>query len=607
LSKVTVGKLSSALGKSLADSAASDNNKKIREIRKTNIKPQETVQLDRYTYRKKLIVPDSAVRSNSKLAVKLSVKDQNSSIMTTRNFTLDHTEGISHGMLPRVRPFIDASINKESLLRDITCIQKDPNADGIVLYTRPVDLRKRHFSPFEKMGQFNLKMSELYMTESANDLDTSVIVRAIPVNRGENSGKFADTVTKGIRDSEDSVLQKTSEASLFASSSQQGVNVTIYNIRGSDFSEIVLARRQIVKGPVPPRNKFEILDIKLSDDRFLDTDVLEYEMYEYKCGFVKSNGLVELSYDSAVVEYFKPINILSASAIVTRSDVSSNKIVNTFNLSAQVLQDTTPDLLRKGLEDLGIADLYDRELTSIRSSMSNLVFFSVSRKDLVSGQLVCLGYHNSGEFSDTIQRSNRSFGRPQYLYIFEAFVRSASRLISEVSSKTRKASSQSSQMYLEQSSNSHSNITIDHSLKFTSETVSRSGTLSYGDAFENNHPEGSIGLGKTGIVKYFEYTGTYEPPSVRRVSVKRTLGGDSIITWSIAGSESHIDHFIIYSSMAGITKLVGTSCHVATHGKYRFIDITSRRALGTISYKIVPILLDYTQGKSGSGKAKVRI
>ena len=59
--------------------------------------------------------------------------------------------------------------------------------------------------------------------------------------------------------------------------------------------------------------------------------------------------------------------------------------------------------------------------------------------------------------------------------------------------------------------------------------------------------------------------------------------------------------------MAGITKLVGTSCHVATHGKYRFIDITSRRALGTISYKIVPILLDYTQGKSGSGKAKVRI
>jgi len=85
---------------------------------------------------------------------------------------------------------------------------------------------------------------------------------------------------------------------------------------------------------------------------------------------------------------------------------------------------------------------------------------------------------------------------------------------------------------------------------------------------------------------------TTSQPIISNVKISPAINRWNIISWEIFGSIDQIDHFQVYGKWAGVERLLGCSFR-----SLKYIDTKLWKKAGTVTYRIVPIYLDFSNGQ----------
>jgi len=123
-------------------------------------------------------------------------------------------------------------------------------------------------------------------------------------------------------------------------------------------------------------------------------------------------------------------------------------------------------------------------------------------------------------------------------------------------------------------------------------------TISTGPALEENHANGTLGMNKTGFTRKVLLTSQSSKIMIKNAKSKSNEYGNVTITWRVKGPAYKIDHFIIMASRPGYTYPCGVRHHYNDKGTYAFIDTTQSRVMGSVTYSVIPVFLDFSRGES---------
>jgi hypothetical protein len=93
-------------------------------------------------------------------------------------------------------------------------------------------------------------------------------------------------------------------------------------------------------------------------------------------------------------------------------------------------------------------------------------------------------------------------------------------------------------------------------------------------------------------------TGSKQKVSITNVDIVRNRGGFNTVRWSVAGNVEIVDHYRIYASADGLECLLG--CSLRTAGDNVFFDSEMFDRVGLVTYRVVPVLLDFSEAAAAS-------
>ena len=97
-----------------------------------------------------------------------------------------------------------------------------------------------------------------------------------------------------------------------------------------------------------------------------------------------------------------------------------------------------------------------------------------------------------------------------------------------------------------------------------------------------------IGLRSTGVI-----SPTIVSSTISYLRISKTISGFTILNWLLNGSIDTIDHFQVYGKWGGTERLLGCSFRSLS-----YVDSKLWEKVGIVSYRIVPIYLDFSIGPS---------
>jgi hypothetical protein len=310
----------------------------------------------------------------------------------------------------------------------------------------------------------------------------------------------------------------------------------------------------------------------------------------------------------------------------------------------------------------GLSEMFDADLATIKNSLLEIANFKIVKIDMTRGKIYNLGIHPAGQFIDSFYTTRTPLlPGSAYKYVVSLFLTNPSQMIKEIpkyvlkssvkvgnsrtdlrsaglqtislSSATKNVSTLSSATTMPQlslnpiasqsdmgSSTLAGNTDVglkktsifnpNYPDKFFTSTVSDSGTLSYGDAAFDNHAESIIEAGYTGVSGEVETSIPDYLPSVssgnvfvkkhrsRRIRKELKELRQTILKWDLDGEKKRIDHFLVNVENEENTYTIASVHNISNNGTYKFIDRKHRDHVGTLSYFIVPIYLNYEPGES---------
>ena len=124
---------------------------------------------------------------------------------------------------------------------------------------------------------------------------------------------------------------------------------------------------------------------------------------------------------------------------------------------------------------------------------------------------------------------------------------------------------------------------------YASKSVFEDGTVSSIRGPSDN----PLNLFNMGIALSFALENQITKLGVTNVLVERNGVGHNIVKWTVSGPKSHLDHFIIYSKINNKTSIAGVQCSIPSRSSNVFYDTRCVGAIGTASYTIVAVDLDF--------------
>jgi len=89
---------------------------------------------------------------------------------------------------------------------------------------------------------------------------------------------------------------------------------------------------------------------------------------------------------------------------------------------------------------------------------------------------------------------------------------------------------------------------------------------------------------------------------MQSLSVKKIDKDKNLVSWTVSGDGSVIDHFILFLEKEGIKNVIGT-CHNEFHGKFRnWVHSVKSSDRGPSKYSVLPVFNDYSLGEEISTK-----
>jgi len=556
-------------------------------------------------------VPHSKV-SSGEFYVLLDLTATDGRVLQATTIKIDHTSKVSDLLYPRIAPTVTVS-EMEFSGATITVNQMDPGANKVLIMTRPVDSMSIESNiQFKNIGTFKADYlgDPIFVSINQNPGKTTLI-RCISIGKDGTYGRFSDSIFKPSKTvSRSDINSNIGSASITATNISAGIEIVAKPTSGTPVSVNIL-RKNLTTG----ERRFSIISSRESQSKYskgkkyklIDSEAHSDHTYEYKCEFTYTTGERKILESSAISTRTAVIDNVKISCGQRSVKRLGTKGAYSISLDANMnIPSSDADRVKTTFDELGLSELFGEDIDSIKDNFDKIAIFNVKRLDVNSGIEHDLGLKSTGKFTDAGD-SSRGIPAPssggEYLYKFEAFVRTPAQVIKETESTqtARNTSNINSLPSIElgrSKSSSATDTNPNYSEKFTSPTVLRSSTMSYGSALSSRHSENTFELGRTGVIKTVTVSTPIVSPSVRSLNkIRVNKKNEAILTWSVSSEGHKIDHFIILAKRSGVTIPVGTHHSASRNLGFTYVDRSQMRIIGKVDYSIVPVYLDYSQGE----------
>jgi len=318
----------------------------------------------------------------------------------------------------------------------------------------------------------------------------------------------------------------------------------------------------------------------------IDTDVKRDEIYEYSAILYYLDGKTTTGSGRSVQKYVPITTEVGIEIQNFRLTRGKNPNV-TFTIDGGGKTSDT-SLLLDALKKDNIDNLFSDEtsMSEFKEKAADIIVFMIQRANLTEGIEEAFSLEmGSGVFSDRkmsiqsrmlpLQAGNR------YRYTIRAYKLKASQIFESYSSV--RSDPRSNFEYNFDSSKFDGNHNLYH------------GTLR--TANSRKLKKSSVFLeGETGSFVNVDVDLTAVLPGISTANVTALNSHENLITWSIDGDKSKIDHFIIIGSKLNESVPIGVVHPSEFLGKFDYVDSVMTRMPGVVSYSILPVYLDYSLG-----------
>lgn len=491
---------------------------------------------------------------------------------------------------------------------------------------------------FDKNIDSLTRIRKKYISKKSGN---AVIARAVPISsQGVQYGNFTSSIIK-------TGPFIPNRSSLCTYPLQYGIQVKLHNA-SPDTIGVIFERRDITKkekrfkainkhvleknnptAPVPQKYTALLGSLPLKTYDFVDTNVVHGRTYEYRAKLELKYGVSRTTFPTRFQKFNRISKLIDVS--ITPPTVQLDQSYNSQSLSlynqrgASIsfsvnfkMASTDSTKILESLNVAGLSGMYSSEVQEIKSSLDNLIFFEVTRFNVLTGETSYLGSFPQGVqiFDDGIRTSAlKPMIGQRYIYRAEANLVSPGEAISTIQSLSgnennslvenvsdldnpqtvlqMRKRAQASAVTENNEIVARANYVALKAEKYYSSTSLKNGTIP--DASRNNrivlsrYPTGDFYDVEISTTKNYAISG--------KSITFATKDTGPIIRFKVEGdSRTLIDYFVIVGRKQGRKTVIG-NCHCLMSGDIAYIDLLNKSFVGTIQYSIIPVFYTGELGK----------
>lgn len=336
---------------------------------------------------------------------------------------------------------------------------------------------------------------------------------------------------------------------------------------------------------------------------FVDTTLVDDTHYEYRLRFVDNRSNIRFSANK-VPYHFVSTNLSDAiTATITSIDTNPVKDRNAdaprFSLSVlSAAKDKGVEYIRKLMSTIGVPEATIQSAIDSPENYSKFVVYEVIRYNLRTGDIDSLGVQFEQNFTDdsALSETTKYSVTPlnffdNYRYVLKFGLRAPSSLIPTqtnpiIDPRTGLPYAFNSYKFKSRrlSTNLPSNAEMTKTLRGSVET--------------------NIDLLSIGVEVYADFSADKYQPKIYDLNLRKTYVNSNLLSWKLDGDLGIVDHFQVYALADGVEALIGCAHPFSKFGMYQYEDFELYNRVGTVTYRVTPILTNFT---ASTGDTKISI
>lgn len=564
----------------------------------------ETVSLTYITLTEVLNIPVGIVGQND-FNLKFEVKNRQGQILQSLTRFVPHGANVSN-IIPIEPPTIQSS-NRDILGRvTFTIKQNDPGAQGVFIYRRIIDpqlpLTDATYTLIDKISLTAAQNSVSY-TDKVPTLNNTVY-RIVPYVSDQIPGSvFASFSVKGnrnkyLRNHIGDNRQVSGVLDFLIVDNRIQIKVSKFSV---DTIVIKLYRKNISiheKDWTLIKSSALIQTNSAAAVTFDDNNVKQDNTYEYRAGFVYTDGAEYFAYNNVFVKYI-PITGNVATTTISNPIVGTYQSLKTITFDVNYsLSENNFELIKKLLTEQNLLSEYGSDVIANKERLTTLLSYSVTRINLTTGEIEDFGTIPSRNFNDRLYGLAKNVKNlspsNEYVYKITTYVRQPESLMPNLVRTVNTIVGARNVSY-----------TL-RPFKWLQPITLRNGTIVSERSLAGNYAENQLSQGAIVDITETPKISLFNPlPAITRVNATKNSENSILLEWAINGDLNKIDHFIVKLNVYGMESIVGNVHNVSTNNTFKFIDLLTNGEQGPLIYSIVPIYYDYNQGTPAKAREVV--
>lgn len=472
--------------------------------------------------------------------------------------------------------------------------QDDSNAKGIYIYRREVNPNKPlSKASYKLVGKLPLLKGASAFYEDKIKTINNAIYRFVPYIIDELPGAVFTSVA--VKFDRTGFLKKDKYFR------RQNSGVLFYNVIDT-YIEILLSQYSVnaIEAKIYRRNltnyqkSYELVgsqtlrkntDVPLS---FKDYNVKYDYIYEYKAVLIYPDGSEQTAPNTIVVRYSPIVENIAITKISDINITTYEGLLDvTFNIDYS-LSEKDFELIKKLFKEQNLVSEYQINIIENKDKLKTLLAYKIVRFNLTNGDIEDFGIITSKTFSDRqfgLSRSVKNLdSTSEYVYKVITYIRSPETLLPNLTRTVKTTVENKPVSYTITPYKWLQPITLTEGNIVTDRTLS------------TNHAKQPLTQGNVVDVENVPVNLSKILPVLSNANATQVQERSILIEWKINGDLEKIDHFVIKLESGGLLTIVGTAHNISSNNTFRFLDILDNGESGSLTYNIVPIYYDYTQG-----------
>jgi len=593
------------------DLTITSNAKSLDELSDEDLIPVRVKRYKKYvTIKKRFLLRRKQLKNRNSFNVILELLDREGAIVQRETVRVDHRKLLQDYFIPRKSPMIRYTSSRVGL-NVIRVTQRDKKATAIRVFKRTLnDSKPLINSPYTVVGTFNVRKRGRRRNRSTSirikdygPNSNPVIYRAVPMRGKVMYPLFKSIVVPATPLPKEFVVTKNKFSTMTLMSRDEGVEIEVRKF-DKNAAFMAILRRDLTAN----ERTFRLLSKEMIGDgsawrkinspvmTFVDSAVKDARIYEYQVRTMYKDGTEINLIGGTFIEYMSPSDEVSFTVSKPRVTRGRKNANCTFNIAVTLENDdgntNQSELLKDFLKTSGTEQFYltDSQKQELRDDSRKIVVFSIERMNMTTGGRVMFNIFNpsaGSKFNDTKMSKMSNVPRlsagNKYRYIIRAHKLSPSDLFKEAG--VSKIDRRTGRTY------------TTRTAKLRSRKAIRSGTVLPSRSKVRSVGRNAIfNMGKTGSYRAVNADLTDTLPEVVDAAVEKISNVENVLSWSVRGDTSKIDHFIIIIEKLRSTIPIFVAQAFPGVLEYEYVDTFTPKIRGPIEFKILPVYLDYTRG-----------